>query len=64
MVLVVCHRTPKNTIQINQNTVPIRYIKMTVLDAFRIFNERFPKAGRSYNVLFMKISICKNSVTT
>jgi hypothetical protein len=38
----------KNTIQINQNTVPIRYMEMTVLDAFRIFNERFPNlAGRT-----------------
>ncbi|CAF3665666.1 unnamed protein product [Rotaria sp. Silwood1] len=32
----------KNTIQINQNTVPIRYMEMSILDAFRIFDERFP----------------------
>ncbi|CAF1503421.1 unnamed protein product, partial [Rotaria sordida] len=38
----------KNTIKINQNTVPIRYMEMTVLDAFRIFDERFPGlAGRT-----------------
>ncbi|CAF3771436.1 unnamed protein product [Rotaria sp. Silwood1] len=32
----------KDTIQINHNTVPIRYMEMSVLDAFRIFDERFP----------------------
>ncbi|CAF4285718.1 unnamed protein product, partial [Rotaria sordida] len=42
MVLVVCHQIRKNAIKINQNTVPIRYMEMTVLDAFLIFDERFP----------------------
>ncbi|CAF4633303.1 unnamed protein product [Rotaria sp. Silwood2] len=32
----------KDTIQINQNTVPIRYMEMSILDAFRIFDERSP----------------------
>jgi hypothetical protein len=38
----------KDTIQINQDTVPIRYMEMSILDAFRIFDERFPGlAGRT-----------------
>jgi hypothetical protein len=38
----------KDTIQINRNTVPIRFMEMNVLDAFRLFNERFPGVvGRS-----------------
>ncbi|CAF5037843.1 unnamed protein product, partial [Rotaria sp. Silwood1] len=32
----------KDTIQINHNTVPVRYMEMSVLDAFCIFDERFP----------------------
>lgn len=38
-------RMPSNsrdTIQINQNTVPIRYMEISILDAFRLFDERFP----------------------
>ena len=38
----------KDAIQINKQSVPIRFMGMTVLDAFRIFNDRFPGAvGRS-----------------
>ncbi|CAF2988238.1 unnamed protein product [Rotaria sp. Silwood2] len=38
----------KDTIQINGITVPIRFMEMSVLDAFRLFNERFPGlVGRS-----------------
>jgi len=32
----------KDTIQINHDTVPIRYMEMSVLDAFHLFDERFP----------------------
>ena len=32
----------KDTIQVNKKRVPVRFMEMTVLDAFRIFNERFP----------------------
>ncbi|CAF3402296.1 unnamed protein product [Rotaria socialis] len=32
----------KDTIQINRNTVPLRFMEMSVLDAFRLFDERFP----------------------
>ena len=32
----------KDTIQINGITVSIRFMEMSVLDAFRLFNERFP----------------------
>ena len=32
----------KDTIQINQIKVPIRFMKMSVFDAFRLFDKRFP----------------------
>ena len=32
----------KDTIQINKKPVAIRFMEMTVLDAYRLFNERFP----------------------
>ena len=34
----------KDAIQINKQSVPVRFMEMTVLDAFRIFNDRFPGA--------------------
>ena len=33
---------PKDTILINKRPVPVRFMEMTVLDAYRIFNERHP----------------------
>jgi hypothetical protein len=32
----------KDTIQINKKPVAVRFLEMTILDAFRIFEERFP----------------------
>jgi hypothetical protein len=32
----------KDAIQINKQSVPVRFMEMTVLDAFRIFDDRFP----------------------
>ena len=32
----------KDTILINKQPVPVRFMEMTVLDAYRIFNERHP----------------------
>ncbi|CAF1081291.1 unnamed protein product [Didymodactylos carnosus] len=32
----------KDTILINKQPVPVRFMEMTVLDAYRIFNERYP----------------------
>lgn len=32
----------KDTIQVKKKRVPVRFMEMTILDAFRIFNERFP----------------------
>ena len=38
----------KDAIQINKQPVPVRFMEMTVLDAFRIFDDRSPGAvGRS-----------------
>lgn len=38
----------KDAIQINKQPVAVRFMEMTVLDAFRIFDDRFPGAvGRS-----------------
>lgn len=38
----------KEVIKINQRPVPVRFMEMTVLDAFREFNKRFPDlVGRS-----------------
>ena len=34
----------KDTMEINGQAVAVRFIEMTVLDAYRIFNERFPGA--------------------
>lgn len=34
----------KDTIKINGQPVAVRFLEMTVLDAYRIFNERFPGA--------------------
>ena len=34
----------KDTIKINGQPVAVRFLKMTVLDTYRIFNERFPRA--------------------
>ncbi|CAF4281535.1 unnamed protein product [Rotaria sp. Silwood2] len=34
----------KDTILINKQPVPVRFMEMTVLDAYRIFNERHPEA--------------------
>ena len=33
----------KDTIQINKQPIAVRFLEMTVLDAYRIFNERFPR---------------------
>ncbi len=32
----------KDAIQINKQSVPVRFMEITVLDAFRIFDDRFP----------------------
>ena len=32
----------KDIIQINRNKVPVRFMKMLVLDTFRLFDKRFP----------------------
>lgn len=38
----------KDTIKIDGQPVAVRFLEMTILDAYRIFNERFPGAvGRS-----------------
>jgi hypothetical protein len=38
----------KDKIKINGQTVAVYFLEMTVIDAYRIFNERFPGAvGRS-----------------
>jgi hypothetical protein len=38
----------KDTNQINKKTVAVRFMEISILDAFRVFNERFPDAvGRS-----------------
>ena len=34
----------KDAIQIKKQPVAVRFMEMTVLDAFRIFNDRFPAA--------------------
>ena len=34
----------KDTIKINMQPVAVRFLETTVLDAYRIFNERFPRA--------------------
>ena len=34
----------KDTILINKQPVPVRFMEMTVLDAYRLFNERHPGA--------------------
>ena len=34
----------KDTILINKQPVPIRFMEMTVLDAYQLFNERHPRA--------------------
>ena len=38
----------KDTLQINKKSVPVRFMEMTVLEAFRTFEKRFPHlVGRS-----------------
>jgi hypothetical protein len=46
----------KDTIQINKKTVAVRFMEISILDAFRIFNERFPDpVGRStFNSLHLR----------
>lgn len=34
----------KDTMKINGQAVAVRFMEMTVLDAYRVFNERFPEA--------------------
>ena len=48
MVLVAYHQIQKIQFKLIGITVSIRFMEMSVLDAFRLFNERFPGlVGRS-----------------
>ena len=53
MVLVEPHPIPKAQLKLKDNQVAVRFLEMTVLDAYHIFNERHPGtvARSTFNAL-------------